>query len=132
MPLAIVYAGFQYLYGYSSCYIGSRLYMTLFLRILNFCLFYLSAILSTWVLLSAMSVCLSILRTCNTIQSTSDTVHLITSIYYSHIALANDNHWSTYELTAYAPCPALSVCHGMSTLGYMDKIFHVISGFGCN
>ena len=42
------------------------------------------------------------------IQSTTDITRLITSIYYSHIAIANDIHWSIYELTADAPCPALT------------------------
>ena len=42
------------------------------------------------------------------IQPTTDITRLTTSIYYSYIAIANDIHWSTYELTADAPCPALT------------------------
>ena len=42
------------------------------------------------------------------IQSTTDIMRAITSLYYSHMSIANDIRWSTYKLTADAPCPALT------------------------
>ena len=41
------------------------------------------------------------------VQSNTDITRLIASICCSHVAVAGDMHWSTYELTADIPSPAL-------------------------